>query len=98
MGAQGLRASIAKAEPFLTLPPLFDHRMSSQLKNLRLPYGVVLDEMLQLRNLMMRQAPKLKAASPHGDGTKRDLVGSEISNGSREYVIQMKVAFFQEYV
>jgi hypothetical protein len=54
--------------------------------------------MLQLRNLMMRQAPKLNAVSPHGDGTKRDLVGSEISNGSREYVIQMKVAFFQEHV
>jgi hypothetical protein len=59
---------------------------------------VVLDQAFQLRHLMMRQLSKLHTASPHGDGSKTDLVGSEIRNGSKGYVIQMKAAFFQKYV
>lgn len=60
-------------------------------------HGVVMNEVLELRHLMMCQLCKLHTAAPHRDGSERDLVGSEICNGFKKYVIQIRITFSQEY-
>ena len=50
-----------KAEPLLALPLFFD---IGRLFYLRLPCGVVLDEVFKLRHLVVRQLPKLQTTSP----------------------------------
>jgi hypothetical protein len=65
---------------------------------LHLTGGVVVNKMFELRHLVVRQLLKLHTASPHRYGSKRDLIGPEICNGFKEYVIQVKIAFSQEYL
>jgi len=58
---------------------------------------VVLDEIFQLRYLVVRQLPKLHTTSPHCDRTERDPVGFEIRNGFKGYLAQMKAIIGQKY-
>lgn len=60
-------------------------------------HGVVMNEMFELRHLVVRQLCKLHTAAPHCDGSERDVVGSEIRNSFKKDVIQIKIAFSQEY-
>jgi hypothetical protein len=87
-----------KAEPIRAPPPRYDRRTFFQLSALHVAYGVVLNEMFELRYLVATQLPKLHTASPHGYGTERVLVGLEIRNGLKWQAFQIEVTINDEYV
>ncbi len=65
---------------------------------LRLAYGVVLDEMFELKHLVGRQLFKLHTRSSHSYRTERDSVTMEIRNGSKRHPLQIESPISQEYV
>ena len=85
---------VGKAEPLLSLPLLFD---IGRLVYLRLPCGVVLDEVFKLRHLVVRQLPKLQTTSPWRHRNERHFSYLKIRNGFNRHLRQIKAMIGKYY-